>query len=187
MLNAYCKFSIFFVKLSYARNFKVLQRRNLVKILLIAFALTTSELFANGSTGGFDMMQLAPIVLIFVIFYFLIMRPQQKKARAHQDMLKELRKGDRVVTAGGILGTVDKVVNDGEISLEIADSVKVRVLKATVSSVVAKTQPIADSTKQNTSKDDSEPRLSIASDSGKKVQSKNSSAKKNTSKSKVSE
>ena len=133
-----------------------------MKSLFITFILSSSALFANGATGGFDMMQLAPIVLIFIIFYFLIMRPQQKKAKAHQEMLKELRRGDRVVTAGGILGTVDKVVNESEISLEIAESVKVRVLKATVSSVVAKPQPVGESAKQSSAKDEAEPRLVMA-------------------------
>jgi preprotein translocase subunit YajC len=118
-----------------------------VKILFILFILTQG-LFANGSVGGFDLMQLAPIAVVFVIFYFLIMRPQQKKAQAHQAMLKELRKGDRVITAGGILGTVDKVISDNEISLEIAEGIKVRAIKSTVNNVVAKTQPANESTKQ---------------------------------------
>ncbi len=75
------------------------------------------------------------------------LRPQQKKTRAHQEVLKELRRGDRVVTAGGLLGTVDKIINDGEISLEIADKVKVRVVKATVTEVLSKTQPVAETAK----------------------------------------
>ncbi len=139
-----------------------------MKSLFIAFIITSSALFANGTVGGFDMMQLAPIVLIFIIFYFLIMRPQQKKAQAHQAMLKELRRGDRVVTAGGILGTIDKVVNEGEISLEIAESVKVRVLKATVSSIVSKPQPVGEFTKQSSAKTESEPKLVVVADRQKK-------------------
>ena len=118
-----------------------------MKSLFVALILGTSMLFADGGGSGFDMMQFIPLVLIFVIFYFLIMRPHQKKARVHQEMLKELRRGDRVVTAGGLLGTVDKVVNEGEISLEIADNVKVRVVKSTVTEVMAKTHPITETTK----------------------------------------
>ena len=118
-----------------------------MKGFLIASILSTPMLFANGGGAGFDMMQLIPLALIFVIFYFLILRPQQKKTRAHQEVLKELRRGDRVVTAGGLLGTVDKIINDGEISLEIADNVKVRVVKATVTEVLAKTHPVAETAK----------------------------------------
>ena len=124
-----------------------------MKSLLIVFTASVSTLFADGGGPGFDMIQLLPLVLIFVIFYFLIMRPQQQKARIHQEMIKELRRGDRVVTSGGIFGTVDKVVNDGEISLEIADNVKVRVVKATVTEIVAKTQPV-------TANKDTEPKIS---------------------------
>ena len=123
-----------------------------MKGFLIASILSTSMLFANGGGAGFDMKQLIPLVLIFVIFYFLILRPQQKKTRAHQEVLKELRRGDRVVTAGGLLGTVDKIINDGEISLEIADNVKVRVVKATVTEVLAKTQPVAETVKTTAAK-----------------------------------
>ena len=123
-----------------------------MKGFLIASILSVSTLFADGGGAGFDMMQLIPLALIFVIFYFLILRPQQKKTRAHQEVLKELRRGDRVVTAGGLLGTVDKIINDGEISLEIADKVKVRVVKATVTEVLSKTQPVAETAKTATAK-----------------------------------
>ena len=123
-----------------------------MKGFLIASILSVSTLFADGGGAGFDMMQLIPLALIFVIFYFLILRPQQKKTRAHQEVLKELRRGDRVVTVGGLLGTVDKIINDGEISLEIADKVKVRVVKATVTEVLSKTQPVAETAKTATAK-----------------------------------
>ncbi len=131
-----------------------------MKGFLIASILSISTLSADGGMGGFDMMQFVPLVLIFIIFYFLIMRPQQKKARVHQEMLKELRRGDRVVTAGGLLGTVDKVVNEGEISLEIADNVKVRVVKSTVTEVVSKTHPIAENAKQASVSKDVDPKIS---------------------------
>jgi len=127
-----------------------------VKILLIACIIASGTLFADSAISGFDVMQFAPILLIFVIFYFLIMRPQQKKAQAHQAMIKELRRGDRVVTAGGILGIIDKVINETEVSLEIAQDVKVRVLKSTIGSLVAKTQPISESAKTDKSEAKSE-------------------------------
>jgi preprotein translocase subunit YajC len=160
-----------------------------VKILFTLFVLTQG-LFANASVGGFDLMQLAPIAVVFVIFYFLIMRPQQKKAQAHQAMIKELRKGDRVITAGGILGTVDKVINDSEISLEIAEGVKVRAIKSTVNNVVAKTQPANESTKQIKSESDKTPAATSTATAAasKKNQAKAPAAKpvakKSTSKSK---
>jgi len=117
-----------------------------VKGLIVALIISTSALFANGGAGGFDMMQLIPFGLLLVIFYFLLMRPQQKKAKAHQEMLKALHRGDHVVTAGGILGTIDKV-SDNEISLEIANNVKIRVVKSTVTEVLAKTRQVTEAAK----------------------------------------
>lgn len=134
-----------------------------MKSLFIALVLSTSMLFANGGGAGFDIMQVVPIVLMFVVFYFLLIRPQQKKARTHQEMLKELRRGDRVITAGGIMGTVDKLVNDGEISLEIAENIKVRVVKSTITEVLAKTQPVTETTKTVAVNKDNAPKL-VASD-----------------------
>lgn len=154
-----------------------------MRSLLVTLSLGTSTLFAEGGAGGFDIMQFAPILLIFVIFYFLIMRPQQKKASAHQAMLKELRRGDKVVTAGGILGTVDKIISDTELSLEIAEGVKVRVVKATVTEVFAKTHPVTENTK-NASASESHVKLAHSNDepvkseeTAKKVQVKSVSAK----------
>jgi preprotein translocase subunit YajC len=91
--------------------------------------------------GGFDLMTFAPLVAIFVVFYFMLIRPQQKKARQHKDMLGQVKRGDRVVTGGGIIGTVSKVVNDAELQVEIAEGVRVRVLRATVTDILAKTEP----------------------------------------------
>ena len=139
-----------------------------MKGLFVALVLSTSMLFADGGGAGFDIMQVVPIVLMFVVFYFLLIRPQQKKARTHQELLKDLRRGDRVVTAGGIMGTVDKLVNDGEITLEIAENVKVRVVKSTVTEVMAKTQPVTDTTKSVAINKDSAPKL-VVSDPVKKT------------------
>ena len=83
-----------------------------------------------------------PMILIFVIMYFLLIRPQQKKLKAHQEMLKALRRGDQVVTQGGIIGKVAKVKEDGnEIEIEIADGVIVRVVRSTIAQVLNKTEP----------------------------------------------
>lgn len=96
----------------------------------------------GGGDGGSSMLiQLLPLVLIFVIFYFLIIRPQQKKMKDHKSMIESLRRGDRVVTTGGIIGTVTKVMGDREIGLEIADGVRVRALRSMIAEVIAKTEP----------------------------------------------
>jgi preprotein translocase subunit YajC len=100
--------------------------------------------YAQGLGGNADtLMQFLPIVLIIVVMYFLLMRPQQQKAKQLREMLAALRRGDRVVTGGGIIGTIAKVVNDEEVLVEIADGVRVRVARATITSVLAKTEPVA--------------------------------------------
>ncbi len=102
--------------------------------------------FAQGSPFGGDaslVTQLLPFVLIFVIMYFLILRPQQKRGTAHAEMVKNVRRGDTVVTSGGLVGKVTKVI-DGEdyIEVEIADGVRVRQVRAMVSDVRAKGEPV---------------------------------------------
>jgi preprotein translocase subunit YajC len=101
----------------------------------------------TGITGLFDnqsaLIQFLPLVLIFVVFYFLLIRPQQRKAKDHKTMLDALRRGDRVVTGGGIIGTVARVENPEEVTVDIADGVRVRVLRSTISSVLAKPDPAA--------------------------------------------
>ncbi len=87
--------------------------------------------------------QFLPIILIIGVFYLLLLRPQQKKANAHRDMLAALRRGDRVVTAGGILGLVTKV-DEAEVTVEIAENVRVKVVRATIADVRAKTEPRGD-------------------------------------------
>ncbi|HUC61181.1 MAG TPA: preprotein translocase subunit YajC [Alphaproteobacteria bacterium] len=109
---------------------------------------------AGGAPGGFDIMSIAPLVLIFVVFYFLLIRPQQKKAKEHKAMLSALRRGDKVVTGGGILGTVSKVVGDDEVLLEIAPEVKIRVMRATIQTVVSRTEPASDKGKGDKGKDE---------------------------------
>ena len=84
--------------------------------------------------------QFIPLILIFAIMYFLLLRPQQKKAKEHANMVANLRRGDNIITQGGVVGKVAKVKEDGEIEVEIADGVKVRVIKSTVSTVISKTE-----------------------------------------------
>ncbi len=99
---------------------------------------------AAGGAGGGDLItSLLPIAFIFVIFYFLLIRPQQKRAKEHAAMVEAVRRGDVVVTAGGIVGKCVKVHED-EIEIEIAKEVKVRVVKGTLADVRAKTEPAND-------------------------------------------
>ena len=108
----------------------------------LMFISTAYAQAAAGAPGGGmeSLMSLAPLVLIFVVFYFLLIRPQQKKLKEHKSMLDALRRGDKVVTGGGIVGTIVKVADD-EATVEIAETVRVRVLRSTITSVLAKTEP----------------------------------------------
>ena len=85
--------------------------------------------------------QFVPLILIFAIMYFLLIRPQQKKVKEHQAMVEALRRGDQVVTQGGLIGKVSKVKDEGEVEVEIAEGVKVRVVKSTIAQVLSKTEP----------------------------------------------
>ncbi len=101
--------------------------------------------FAQGLGGGGTndvLMSLVPFVLIFVIMWFLIIRPQQKRVKSHQEMIKNVRRGDTIVTSGGIIAKVSKVIDDAELEAEIADGVRVRILKGMVSDVRAKGEPV---------------------------------------------
>lgn len=100
-----------------------------------------SPAYAQGVGGFGGMESLLPLVLIFVVFYFLLIRPQQKKAKAHREMLGALRRGDRIVTGGGLIGQIIRVVSDSELIVEIAKDIKVRVMRSLVSDVIAKTEP----------------------------------------------
>ena len=102
--------------------------------------------YAQAAAGGGAFGALSsfmPLVLIFGIMYFLLIRPQQKKAKEHRAMVEALRRGDQILTQGGIIGKVVKVKEDGEVEVEIAEGVKVRVLKGTVAQVLSKTEPAA--------------------------------------------
>ena len=88
------------------------------------------------------LMQIVPFVLIFVIMYFLMIRPQQKRQKEHQEMIKNVRRGDQVVMSGGLIGKVSKVSDDNELELEIADNVKVRVSRSAIADVRSKGEPV---------------------------------------------
>lgn len=90
------------------------------------------------------LIQLAPFLLIFVVMYFLILRPQQKRAKAHQEMVGALRRGDVVVTMGGLVGKVARVVDDTEVELQISDNVRVRQLRSQIATVRTKGEPAKD-------------------------------------------
>ncbi len=96
---------------------------------------------ASGSGGfGSTFGSLIPLLLIFAIMYFIIIRPQQKKAKEHKQMVTALKRGDQVLTQGGIIGKITKVKDESEIELEIASNTKVRVMKSTIVNVLNKTQ-----------------------------------------------
>lgn len=96
----------------------------------------------GGGTGGLGgITGLLPIILIFVVFYFLLIRPQQKRVKEHKAMIAAVRRGDKVQTAGGIIGTVTKVLDDNEVQVEIAKDVKVRVARGTIAAVLSRSQP----------------------------------------------
>ena len=96
---------------------------------------------------GDIIMQFFPIILLIVIFWFFIFRPQQKRAKEHQNMLTNIRRGDTIVTTGGLVGKVTKVIEDGDPDVEIAQGVKVKVVKSMVADVRSKPEPVNDNAK----------------------------------------
>ena len=106
---------------------------------------------AGGSAGGADViMSVLPFLLIFVVMYFLIIRPQRGQMKKREEMLKAIRRNDTIVTSGGIVGKVTKLVDDHELEVEIAQNVKVRVIRAMIAEVRVKGEPVAanDTTKK---------------------------------------
>ena len=97
-----------------------------------------------GGSGPELLYQLLPFALIFVIMYFLLLRPQQRRAKQHQEMVKNVRRGDTHVTSGGLVGKVTKVVDDDQVEIEIADGVRVRQMRSMVADVRAKSEPVKD-------------------------------------------
>jgi preprotein translocase subunit YajC len=97
---------------------------------------------AGGGGGGDFLVQLFPLILIFVVFYFLLIRPQQAKVRAQREMLAGVKRGDRVVTGGGIIGLVTKVISDNELQVELAEGVRVRIIKQTITDIVSRGESV---------------------------------------------
>ena len=105
-----------------------------------AFAQTAAP---GGAAGGADiLMSILPFLLIFVVMYFLIIRPQRAAMKRRDELLKNIRRGDQVVTGGGIVGKVTKVVDDSELEVEVAEGVKLRVVRSGVSEVRVKGEPV---------------------------------------------
>ena len=104
-----------------------------------------SQAFAQGAGGtGQDLFaMIVPLILIMAVFWFLLIRPQQKKAKEHQELIQSIRRGDVVATAGGMIGKVARVVDDNEILLEVADNVRMRFQKQAISEVRAKGEPVS--------------------------------------------
>jgi preprotein translocase subunit YajC len=115
--------------------------------------LDSVTLAAAGGGGGMGalLIQLFPFLLIFVVFYFLLIRPQQQRVKKHREMVEALRRGDEVVTAGGLIGKVTRVA-DGELTVELAQGVRVKVVRQTISEVRARTEP----TRSRRDEDDSD-------------------------------
>ena len=109
-----------------------------------------SPAFAQGAPGGPGAMgNILFIVAIFAVFYFLLIRPQQKRAKQHREMVSAVRRGDMVVTAGGLVGKVARIESGEECMVEIADGVRVRVVTSTLSDVRSKTEPVKADAKDN--------------------------------------
>lgn len=101
--------------------------------------------YAQAAGGAPDViMSIVPFILIFVIMWFLIIRPQRQRMKAHQEMVNNVRRGDTIVTSGGLIGKVAKVVDEGELLVDIADSTRVRVARAMINEVRAKGEPVKD-------------------------------------------
>jgi preprotein translocase subunit YajC len=96
---------------------------------------------AAGAPGGDIFMSLMPLILIFVVFWFLLIRPQQQKMKQHRQMIENLKKGDQVVTAGGIIGKITRLEQDNTLQVEIAPNVQVKVARGTISDLLSKPQP----------------------------------------------
>jgi len=112
--------------------------------MFISPAFAQAGPFGLSGDSSSMIVQFMPLILIIVIMYFLILRPQQQRMKRHQEMVKALRRGDSVVTNGGLVGKVTKVVDEEQIEVEIADGVRVRQLRSMVSEVRAKSEPVKD-------------------------------------------
>ena len=112
--------------------------------MFISPAFAQGSLLGGVGGDGGMLMSLLPFVLIFVIMYFLILRPQQKRVKTHQEMVKNVRRGDTVVTNGGLVGKVTKVIDDDQIEIEISEGVRIRQMRQMIADVRAKGEPVKD-------------------------------------------
>jgi preprotein translocase subunit YajC len=110
---------------------------------------------ADGGAGG--LVTFLPLILIFAVFYFLLIRPQQKKVKQHREMISNVRRNDRIVTGGGIIGKVTKVVDEAEVDVEIAPNVVVRVARGTIADVISKSAPDGGTARQRPANDPGKP------------------------------
>ena len=88
--------------------------------------------------NGSGIAQFIPLILIFVIFYFFLIRPQQKRVKDHKDMVQSLKRGDEIITSGGIIGTIDRVMEDDRIEVVIGENTKVQIIRSTITSLLKK-------------------------------------------------
>jgi preprotein translocase subunit YajC len=120
--------------------------------MFISEALAQTTNATGGAGGGMEgLLQFAPLVLIFVVFYFLMIRPQQKRQKDHQALVRAAKRGDRIVTNGGIFGVISKAnETDNDVEVEIAQGVKVRVLRTAISDIVNRNPEAAKPAKEST-------------------------------------
>jgi preprotein translocase subunit YajC len=104
---------------------------------------------AAGAPAQDFLVSMLPLVAIFVIFYFLLIRPQQRRAKQHQEMVNNVRRGDTVVMTGGLIGKVSKVIDEREIQVEIAENVRVRMVKSMIAEVRSKGEPVKEDAATN--------------------------------------
>lgn len=118
-----------------------------------------SEAYAQAApvAPGLDFMSFAPLVILFVALYFIVIRPQTKKAKEHREMLNALHRGDKIVTTGGLIGTITKIDSDNEVTVEIADQVNVKVIRSMIAHVLTKPQPLVKK-EESTSEASSKPK-----------------------------
>jgi preprotein translocase subunit YajC len=139
----------------FARTGQMLMHRRFIPVSVRIVRMLITPAFAQAAGAGDTnsmLMSLLPFALIFVIMYFLILRPQQKKVKDHAELVKNIRRGDTVVTSGGLVGKVTKVVDDDQIEFEISDGVRVRQMRQMISGVRAKGEPAKE--KSETVKDE---------------------------------
>lgn len=114
--------------------------------------ISTAWAQAGGGGGGSDIFTaMLPLVLIFAVFYFLLIRPQQKKMKTHQQMIGNLQRGDKIVTGGGLHGTVTKVLNEADVMVEIAEGVRVKVARGTITTLLTQRSAPANAAPANDS------------------------------------